>query len=207
VLHDATRPLGSTGASCALSSTRECYKQSKERATFLGRVWCALSLHLGIFQSSRLPDKWINLTPLTVDVYHSQGSASGLTCGASLAYVHCSIRRKISLPTRFVKLESKSSYQGIYPTVIFVVATMRMSAADILSQLPPETHHHSSTMIFTPPSPTSRPSTLAMTVGSSSDNDFFVESREDVSTRILASSDPEKGGGLSGHSGQDMWHD
>ncbi|KAI0252392.1 hypothetical protein BJV78DRAFT_352787 [Lactifluus subvellereus] len=80
---------------------------------------------------------------------------------------------------------------GIYPTAIFVVVTMRMSAADILGL---ETHHHSSIMIFARPSPTAQPSILAMTAGSPSDSDSFVESREDGSTKTPESSDPEKGG-------------
>ncbi|KAI0252406.1 hypothetical protein BJV78DRAFT_353779 [Lactifluus subvellereus] len=75
---------------------------------------------------------------------------------------------------------------GIYPTAVFVVVTMRMSAADILSHLGRDTHHHPSTMIFTPPSPTVQPPILVMTVGSSSDSGSLVGSREDISTNTLA---------------------
>ncbi|KAI0252404.1 hypothetical protein BJV78DRAFT_353723 [Lactifluus subvellereus] len=83
---------------------------------------------------------------------------------------------------------------GIYPTAIFVVVTMRMSATDILSHPGRDTRHHPSTMIYAPSSPTAQPSILVMTAGSSSDSGFFLESRENRPTRILASSDPEKGG-------------
>jgi len=82
---------------------------------------------------------------------------------------------------------------GIYPTAIFVVVTMQMSAADILSHPGLETRHHSSTVIFAPSSPTVQHSMLAMTVGSSSDSRSPVVSREDMSTKTLAPSDPEKG--------------
>ncbi|KAI0252426.1 hypothetical protein BJV78DRAFT_355846 [Lactifluus subvellereus] len=83
---------------------------------------------------------------------------------------------------------------GIYPTAIFVVVTMQMSAADILSHpdLQVEPRHHSSTVIFTPSSPTVQSSILAMTVGGSSDSSSLVGPREDMSTKTLAPSDPEK---------------
>ncbi|KAI0252402.1 hypothetical protein BJV78DRAFT_353456 [Lactifluus subvellereus] len=78
---------------------------------------------------------------------------------------------------------------GIYPTAIFVVVTMRMSATDILSH-PGRDPRHQPPMIFAPSSPTAQPSILAMTAGSSSDRG----PHENRPTRILASSDPEKGG-------------
>ncbi|KAI0252408.1 hypothetical protein BJV78DRAFT_1360933 [Lactifluus subvellereus] len=81
---------------------------------------------------------------------------------------------------------------GIYPTAVFVVVTMRMSAADILSRPGCDTRHHPSAMIFAPSSPTAQPSILAMTAGSSSDSGSFLEPRENKPTRILASSDPER---------------
>ena len=139
---------------------------------------------------------------MTADISHN--CCSGLACGASLSFIHCSTRRKISLPPRFVRLEINSWYQGIYPTAIFVVVTTRMSTADMLSHLGPQTHHRPSTMIFTPHPPTAQPSIPAITVGSSSDSNSFVESCEDRSTGTLASSNPEKGGGLSGGHWQDM---
>ncbi|KAI0252409.1 hypothetical protein BJV78DRAFT_354093 [Lactifluus subvellereus] len=148
----------------------ECYKQSRERPRFLGRVWCTLSLHLA-------------------DVYHSCGN--GLACSTSLPYIHCSTRRKISLPPRFVEINP--CYQGIYPTAVFVVVTMRMSAADILSHPGRDTHHHSSTMIFTPPV------TNCPTSYTSYDRWEFIGqrlscgTREDMSTNILAAEDRRAG--------------
>ncbi|KAI0252424.1 hypothetical protein BJV78DRAFT_355488 [Lactifluus subvellereus] len=83
---------------------------------------------------------------------------------------------------------------GIYPTAIFVVVTMRMSAADILSYPGLDTHCHPSNMVFARPPPTAQHSILVTATGSSSDRDSLVGSREDKSSRTLASSDPEKGG-------------
>jgi len=78
---------------------------------------------------------------------------------------------------------------GIYPTAIFVVVTMRMSTADILSHPGRETRHHPSSIMF------AQPSILAMTVGSSPDSSFLVEPRENRQTnQDTASNDPEKGG-------------
>ena len=74
----------------------------------------------------------------------------------------------------------------------------------MLSHLGPETHHRPSTMVFTPQPPTAQPSILVMTVGRSSDSNSFVEPCEDGSNGKLASSNPEKGGGLSGGHWQDM---
>jgi hypothetical protein len=71
---------------------------------------------------------------------------------------------------------------------------MKMSAADILSHPGRETLHHPPDMIFAPPLPTAEPSILAMSAKSSSDSGFFLESPENRPTRILASSDAEKGG-------------
>ena len=107
--------------------------------------------------------------------------------------MHRSNRRKIFFPPQLVEVEVNSCHQGIYQTAIFVVVTMQISAADILSYPGRETLHHPSDMIFAPPSPAARPPILAMTVGNPSDSGF-IESRENRPTRILASSDPEKGG-------------
>ena len=106
----------------------------------------------------------------------------------------------VQLVVRFLFLRDLSVltinpyYQGIYPTAVFVMVTMRMSAADILSQPGRDTHHYPSTTIFSPPSPTAQPPILVITDESSSDSDSFVGLQEDRSNKILASSDPEKGG-------------
>jgi len=86
---------------------------------------------------------------------------------------------------------------GIYPTAIFVVVTMRMSAADILSHPGLDTRHHPSTMVFAPPPPAAQHSILATAIGGLSDSDSFDGSREDKSTTTLVLSDPEKQGRLS----------
>ena len=99
-----------------------------------------------------------------------------------------------SLSSDFCQTKVNSCHQGIYPTAIFVIVAMRLSAADILSHPGTETHHYPSTIVFPRTSPIAQHSILAMTAGSSSDGDSFVESREDRSTRILESSDPEKVG-------------
>ncbi|KAI0252400.1 hypothetical protein BJV78DRAFT_353123 [Lactifluus subvellereus] len=100
----------------------------------------------------------------------------------------------VGLPTNMVLIFRISIVQivGIYPTAIFVVVTMRLSAADILSHPGPEKHHHPSTMILAHPSSTTQHSILAMTAGSPSDSSFFVRSGEDRRTRTLASSGPQK---------------
>jgi len=83
---------------------------------------------------------------------------------------------------------------GIYPTTIFVVVTLRMSAADILSHPGLDTRLRPSTLVFAPPPPTVQHSILVTATGSSSDKDSFVGSREDKSSSTSASSDPEKRG-------------
>ncbi|KAI0252411.1 hypothetical protein BJV78DRAFT_1352427 [Lactifluus subvellereus] len=81
---------------------------------------------------------------------------------------------------------------GIYPTAIFTVVTMQMSAADILTRPGPQTLHHPPVVGFVPLPPTAQLSTLTTMVGNSSDSDSFIGSCEDRLTRTLASSDPEK---------------
>ncbi|KAI0300366.1 hypothetical protein BC826DRAFT_992902 [Russula brevipes] len=80
--------------------------------------------------------------------------------------------------------------QGIYPTAIVVVVTMRLSTADILSRPCSETGN--STIVFSPPSPCPQSST-AEDVGSSSSDEFIVVSPPDAgSFRTLAPSPPGK---------------
>ncbi|KAI0252430.1 hypothetical protein BJV78DRAFT_356190 [Lactifluus subvellereus] len=82
---------------------------------------------------------------------------------------------------------------GIYPTTIVIVVTMRLSAADILTRPGLETRHYPTSMVFTPPSPTPQ-SSVTETLASSSGSSSIAVSRDDRSTRTLASNDPEKGG-------------
>jgi hypothetical protein len=107
----------------------------------------------------------------------------------------------IQLVVRFLSLRALSDevnycHQGIYPTAIFVVVTMRMSAADILSHPGPEIRRQPSAMVFARPPPTAQRSILVTATGSSSDSDSFHESREDTSTTTLAWSNSEKRGQL-----------
>jgi len=81
---------------------------------------------------------------------------------------------------------------GIYPTAIFTVVTMRMSAADFLIHSGHQTCHHPQIVIFAPPPSNAQLPTLALTAGNTSESDSFIESCEDMFTRTLASSDPEK---------------
>ena len=133
----------------------------------------------------------IVILPPAADVCH--GCGIELVRGAFLPYNHRSTRRKI-LSLRVLSDEVNSCHQGIYPTTIFVVVTLRMSAADILSHPGLDTRLRPSTLVFAPPPPTVQHSILVTATASSSDKDSFVGSREDKSSSTPASSDPEKGG-------------
>ena len=183
-------PLGNTGAPCTLNSAMRVLR-AKQRAHSLS--WSSLVHFISAFGYILILsfiDKWTNLTPLAADVCYDCGTE--LARGASLPYEPRSSRRKISPPPHFFRLEVNSCHQGIYPTTIFVVVTMRMSTADILIRSGPEPRHHPPIVIFAPPPPITQLSALPMTFGSSSDSDSFLDLCESMLTRTLASSDPEK---------------
>jgi len=114
---------------------------------------------------------------------------------ASFLHDHGPTRRKTLPPPSSCACEFKGQqtpfYQGIYPTIIVVVVTMRLSAADILSCPGATTATGDSRIVFRSPSPSPR-SSMAEDVESASGSECIAVSPDAISTRTLVSSLPDK---------------
>jgi hypothetical protein len=121
--------------------------------------------------------EWTDYRSLVGGLYHDSGIRHSL--GNCSRQKFNPTRGKIIFCLAFVGLGTDPCYQGIYPTAIVVVITMRLSATDILSRPGGVSRPYSTPIVFIPRSPTLQISEAGLN-DSDTENGRKMTSRQDL---------------------------